>query len=340
MRAVLFDRAAPGEAPRLRVGEVPEPEPDAGEVRIKVAAHGLNHADLMRMSGRRIVGQEQWRLGHEGLGFEASGVVDAVGRDVQGISVGDRVSTVPNADGPYHSAAEYALADQRFVTPWPTGWSSGQAAGFWMAYLSAYYPMVELSPVGEGSAVLVTAASGGAGLGAVHLARSRGARVLATTRHAGKRSFLRENGVDRVIDSEAEDVAAVMLEATGGRGVDLVSDGIGGSFASRYVGGLADGGIAYVYGALSGEADLFIPLLSLIMRRAGVHGYSLGNVTRDPEALRRGTDHVQEGIRSGRLPRPAIDSTYAFDEVEQAYARMRSGEQRGKIVVSIDGTLD
>lgn len=340
MRAVLFDPATGDGEVHPRVADVETPEPGPGEVRIRVAAYGLNQADLMRMSGRRYVGSEvRTRLGHEGLGYEASGVVDAVGAGVRGVSPGDRVSTVPNTDGPYSCAAEHALALEPFVTPWPAGWSAAEAAGFWMGHLSAYYPVVEMFPVSAGSAVMVTAASGGAGLGAIRVAKARGARVLATTRHRAKRAWLADRGADHVIVTDEEDLAAAMLEATGGRGVDLVCDGIGGDFAARYLPGLSRGGHAYVYGALSGSAEVSFPVLTLIERHVGVHGYSLGNVTRDHDALRRGVEHLQDGIASGRLPRPAVDSVHALTDVQRAYERLRSGEQRGKVVVSIDDSL-
>lgn len=332
MRAILYDRLADG-ATGFRLGEVSDPRPGAGEIRLKVAAFGLNRADLPApMHGAELPRR---------IGYEASGVIDAVGTGVTQWQLGDRVSVVPTQFTAHPCAAEYAVTAETMVTSWPDGWPGVEAASFVMSYLTAYYPMVELTPLHEGSSALVTVASGGTGPGAMQLARCCGATVLATTRHRSKRQFLLDQGADQVIVTGDEDLSAAIREATGGRGVDLVLDGVAGPFIERYVGGLARNGAIYVHGGLSGSVMASFPVVPLMRNRASLSGYMLANELElsGPEVLQRGLDWVQAAIASGRLPRPAIDSVWSLDDAVQAYDRQASGDQRGKVVVCVDDTI-
>lgn len=333
MRAVLYDRL-PDSTQGFRVGEVDDPRPGPGEIRIKVAAFGLNRADLPSpMHGAELPRR---------AGFEASGVVDAVGSGVSRWQLGDRVSVVPAQFAPHPCAAEYAVAPQAMATAWPDGWSGVEAAGFVMGYLTAYYPMVELAPLAPGSCALVTAASGGTGPGAMQLARACGATVLATTRQAGKRQFLLEQGADHVIVTDGSgDLSEVIREATGGRGLNLVLDGIAGPFIGRYAGGLAREGAIFVHGGLSGSVTASFPVIPLMRNRASLFGYMLANELElgGADALGRGLDWVQAAIAAGRLPRPAIDSTWKLEDAVAAFDRQASGDQCGKIVVSVDDSI-
>ncbi|NUH40147.1 zinc-dependent alcohol dehydrogenase family protein [Streptomyces samsunensis] len=329
----MYDRLGEGEDSELGlvIRDLDVPEPGPGEVRLRVSAYGLNQADILLMSNRHYaISDLPMRLG-----YEASGVVEAVGPGVTRFGVGDRVSTIPNIDGPYSCANEYALAREEFTTPWPEGWSAAEAAGFWMQYLTAYYPMKEIFPVAEGDWVLITAASGGTGLGAIRIGKALGARVIATTRTSEKCAFLREQGADATIATAEEDMTAAIMSITGGEGVRLVSDGVGGGFVAQYVDALAFDGIAYVHGGLSGTNEVSFPILPLVRRRAGLYGYSLINETRDPEALRRGIGFVTELINSEALGRPVIDRVYPLCEASAAYERMKAGLQRGKIIIAV-----
>ncbi|WP_158578823.1 zinc-dependent alcohol dehydrogenase family protein [Spongiactinospora rosea] len=333
MRALVYDRAGEGDESGLGlvIRDLDVPEPGPGEASIRVSAYGLNQADILLMNNRHYTRSDLPMR----LGYESSGIVAAVGSGVTRFKAGDRVSTVPNIDGPYSCANEYALAREEFTTPWPEGWSAAEAAGFWMQYLTAYYPMKEIFPVAAGDWVLITAASGGTGLGAIRIAKTLGARVIATTRTSAKRDFLMEQGADATVATAEEDVTAAIMSITGGEGVRLISDGVGGGFVAEYVNALAFNGIAYVHGGLSGTNDVSFPILSLVHRRAGLYGYSLINEVRDPESLRRGIAFVTERIADGRLGRPVIDRVYPLEEAVAAYERMKAGLQRGKIVVTL-----
>jgi NADPH:quinone reductase-like Zn-dependent oxidoreductase len=333
MRALVYDRLGDAEESELGlvVRELEDPVPGPGEIRLRVSAYGLNQADILLRSGRHYQASGIPKR----LGYEASGVVDAVGEGVTRFRVGDRVSTIPDVEGPYWCANEYALAREEFTTPWPKGWSAAEAAGFWMQYLTAYYPMKEIFPLAKDDWVVITAASGDTGLGAMRMAKALGARVIATTRTSHKREFLTEQGADATIVTTEEDVTASIGSVTGGEGARLVSDEIGGGLVAEYIDGLAVDGIAYIHGGLSGTNDVTFPIMPLVRRRAGLYGYSVIDEMRDPEKLHRGVIFITDLIRNGTLGRPVIDSEFPLSEAAAAYARMKSGTQRGKIVVTL-----
>ncbi|MFI6599419.1 zinc-binding dehydrogenase [Nonomuraea sp. NPDC050536] len=159
--------------------------------------------------------------------------------------------------------------------------------------------------------------------------------MVASSRTSAKRDFLLDQGADAVIAIEEQAFAPALLAATGGRGADLVLDGIGGGFIAEYVEALAMNGVAYIYGGLSGTNDVAFPILPLVQKRAGVVGYSLINEVRDADRLRRGVEWVLARIDDGTFGRPVIDSVFDLSEAGEAYARMRSGAQRGKIIVQV-----
>ncbi|MGH8138537.1 MAG: zinc-dependent alcohol dehydrogenase family protein [Steroidobacteraceae bacterium] len=326
----VFDRFE-GE-PDFGLTSAARPEPGPDEVRFKVAAFALNQADLLLTQGRHFVKADlPIRLGYEGCG-----VVDAVGSNITGVKPGDRIACVPNVDGPYWTASEYALAHKRFVVPWPDGWSAAQAAGLWMQYLTPYFPFVELFPITPGDWVMITAASGGTGLGSIRVAKRLGARVIATTRSSHKVKTLHEHGADVVLSTEQEDFVSAVMQATEGQGVRFIDDTLCGPYVPKLAETLADKGIMFIHGALAGDNTLSLPVLTLVYRRAGIYGYSMINELRRPGGLERGRDWVLNAISKGELPPPTIDMNFPFAEVRAAYDRMRAGTQCGKIVVSVE----
>lgn len=310
----------------------PRLDPGATEVRFRIAAFALNQADFLLTQGRHYVKADlPIRLGYEGCG-----VVDSIGADVSRFKVGDRVTCIPNIDGPYWTAGEYALASERFLVAWPEGWSAPQAAGVWMQYLTPYFPFAELFPIRPRDWVMITAATGGTGLGSVLIAKLLGARVIATTRSEHKVATLKDHGADIVLSTESEDFAAAVMQATDGQGVRLIADTLCGPYVPKLAETLADQGIMFVHGALAGDNTLSLPVLTLVRRGAGIYGYSLINQLRRPGALERARDYVLAALASGDLPPPRIDRVFPFTHVREAYDRMRAGKQTGKIIVSLE----
>lgn len=325
----IFDKVGSGFDFAVGAMAVAQPRPD--EVRFKVSAFALNQADLLLTQGRHYVTADlPIRLGYEGCG-----VVDAVGANVTRFKPGDRVSSVPNVDGPYWTGGEFALAREDFLVAWPEGWSSVQAAGFLMQYLTPYYPMAERFRFAPKAWVMVTAASGGTGLGTIRLAKLLGARVIATTRTEEKAPVLKAHGADVVLSADQPDFTDRVMEVTEGKGVDLINDSLCGPYVAKLSEVLAFGGVMYVHGGLSGDNNFSMNILNLVHRQAGIHGYSLINELRIPGALERGCKFIADRIAKGELPPPTIDSVFPLEKIADAYRRMQSGKQVGKIVVAV-----
>lgn len=329
-RVAVFDHVGDGTDFTIGTAEIAEPGP--GELRFKVSAFALNQADLLLTKGRHYVeAQLPVRIGYEGCG-----VVDAVGEGVTRFAVGDRVTCLPNALGPYWTGGEYAVAQEDFLTAWPEGWSAAEATSLWMQYLTPYFPFAEIFPFRPGSWVMITAASGGTGLGSIAIAKLLGARVIATTRSESKVAMLRKAGADVVLSTERYDFVAEVMKATDGEGVRLICDTLCGPYVSMLTETLADQGIMFIHGALGSDDNMLsVSVLNLVYRRAGIYGYSLINELKHGERLVRARDFVLDAVTRGELPKPTIDRVFAFADVRQAYDRMRSGQQTGKIVVQV-----
>src|SRR5262249_4580988 len=153
----------------------------------------------------------------------------------------------------YGVQGEFAIVPAAYVAPWPKDLTAIQATSVWMQYLTAYFALVEVSRVGPAGSVLVAAASSSAGIGAIHVAKALGARVVATTRSARKVPVIASAGADMtlVIDDSTQ-LSDRLLEATDGRGVNVVFDPVAGPFMRRYLGGLAMHARVFLYGLLSG----------------------------------------------------------------------------------------
>jgi NADPH:quinone reductase-like Zn-dependent oxidoreductase len=330
MRAAVFDLEN-GIADFV-IREVPDRDLAPQEIRFDVAAFGLNQADLLLTQGRHYV---RANLPIR-LGYEACGTVREAGAAVTRFRPGDRVTAIPNVDGPYWTAGESAIADERFVTAWPDGWSTAEASSLWMQYLTPYFPFAELFPFAAGSWILITAATGATGLGSVAMAKLLGGKVIATTRSPAKAEALYEHGAEIVLATDDEELEAKIMRATGDTGVTLICDTLCGPYVPRLVRTLAPQGRMFIHGALAGDNTFTMQVLDLVHRGAGLFGYSLINELRRPGAVEKGSGFILDAMRAGRLPRPRIDQVFPFDEVRSAYARMRAGQQTGKIIVSLE----
>ncbi|HEU4827091.1 MAG TPA: NADPH:quinone oxidoreductase family protein, partial [Dongiaceae bacterium] len=204
----------------LALEERPDPgAPGPAQVRIRIAAAGLNYADLLVTTGKYQVKHEPPFV----PGFEAAGIVEAVGPQVTDFKPGDRVMAIPEAG----AFAEVAILPVAQVYPAPEGLDAAEAAGFPIAYGTSYLALVEQAKLQAGETLLVHGAAGGVGLAAVEIGKALGARVVATAGGPEKCAIARAHGADQVIDYKAEDIRARVKELVGG--VDVVYDPVGGS---------------------------------------------------------------------------------------------------------------
>ena len=327
-RIVRFHQT--GGAEVLRLEEAPAAEPQRGEIRIRVEAIGLNRAEVMFRQGQYLEVPDL----PSRLGYEAAGVVDAVGPGVDELRIGDRVSTIPSFSmGRYGVYGESAVVPAYSAAAYPDKLSALEAAAIWMQYMTAYGALIEYGRLAPEDTVLITAASSSVGLAAIQITKSVGARAVATTRTDEKKGFLLEAGADHVVVSDEEDVAAATKQFTDGRGARLVFDPVAGPFLEKLAAAAAQRAVIFQYGALSSAPTAF-PLFEAIGKGLTIRGYTLFEIVSDPEKLARGKKFTREGLSAGRL-KPIIDRTFPLEEIVQAHRYMESNRQRGKIVVTV-----
>lgn len=319
-----------GGADVLVIEDLPQVEPGEGEVRLRVEAIGLNRAEVMFREGQYLENPEP----PSRLGYEAAGVVDAVGPGVSEFQVGDRVSTIPAFSmGQYGVYGESAVVPVHAVARYPEHLSVTEGTAIWMQYLTAFGALIEYGQLKQDDVVLITAASSSVGLAAIQIAKSIGALTIATTRGADKKSFLLDAGANHVIVTDEEDLADRVMAITSGKGANIIFDPVGGPLLENLAEAAAAGATLYEYGALSPEPTPF-PLFSALSKGLVVRGYTLFEIVKDPEKLARGKQYVYEGLRSGAL-KPIIDCSFSLDAIVEAHQYMESNQQKGKIVVTL-----
>lgn len=317
----------------LRIEDEPIPEPGRGEVRLRVQAIGLNRAECMFRRGQYL----ETPTFPSRLGYEAAGVIDAIGPDVANFQVGDRVSTIPSFPmGRYGVYGEYAIVPASAVARYPESLTPVEGAAIWMQYLTAYGALIHYGHLERGHSVLITAASSSVGLAAIQIAKYRKALVLAATRTEDKKPFLLEAGADHVIVTQAENLVERIRSHTDGQGVQLIFDPIAGPLLEQLAQAAAYHGMIVEYGALSTEPTPF-PLFPALSKGLTVRGYTLFEIVREPDSLSQATQFVYEGLESGTF-KPIIDRVFTLDEIVEAHRYMESNRQKGKIVVRVEPT--
>jgi NADPH:quinone reductase-like Zn-dependent oxidoreductase len=323
-RVIKFAKA--GGPDVLEFIEAQLPAPGTQEVRINVKAIGINRAESMWRNDKYV---EPVKFPAD-LGYEAAGVVDAVGKD---FVAGDAVSTIPAFSlNRYFTYGEVILAPVHAVVKHPESLSFVEAAPIWMMFLTAYGALIFDAQVKAGDFVIIPAASSSIGLAAIQLANYAGATPIALTRTSEKKKRLREAGAAHVIATQEQDMVAEVMRITNGSGARVAFDPVGGPDFLKLISALADQGIAYIYGALS-EGDTPIPVLEMIPKMPAVKGYSIRLVVGDEARRKAAVEYVVKGLASGAL-RPVIDRTFKFDDMVEVHRYLESSGQFGKIVVT------
>lgn len=319
-----------GDASVLKIENLPVAEPSENELRIKVEAIGLNRAEVMFRNGTYL---ETPQLPSR-LGYEAAGVVDAVGKHVTDFKIGDRVSTIPAFSmGQYGVYAEHVIVPINAVARCPESFTAQQSAAIWMQYITAYGALIEIGQIKQGQRVLITAASSSVGVAAIQIAKSQGAVVIATTRSDNKKQFLRDQGADHVIQTDSEDIIAKMAAITHDTGAELIFDPIGGPILSQLAEVSSKGGRIIEYGALDNEPTPY-PLFTALAKGLIIKGYTLFEITQDKDKLEKAKTFLLDLFNDKRLT-PIIDKIFTFDQIQQAHKYMESNQQMGKIVISL-----
>ncbi len=309
----------------VRVVDVPEPEPGPGDVLIEVHAVGVSFPDLLLSHGRYQVRPEPPFT----LGVDVAGTVVSSPPGAPGIEPGARVAGVV----PFGGAGERAVVPASAVFPLPDHTSYDVGAALPMNYLTALFALAERGQVREGETVLVHGAAGGVGTATLQVARGLGARTIAVVSTEEKAAFARGAGADQTVllDGFRDAVA----DLTGGRGVDVVLDVVGGDVFTDSLRCLAEQGRLLVVGFASGQGIPEVKVNRLLLGNVDVRGVGWGAFAMTkPTYLREQWDLLLPMIESGVVS-PPIGATYDLDDFARALQDMAERRTLGKSVVHV-----
>ncbi|WUG26443.1 zinc-dependent alcohol dehydrogenase family protein [Streptomyces sp. NBC_00464] len=325
-KAVLFHTT--GDPDVLTVEEVPLPAPGPGEVLIRVEALGLNRAEALFRAGTYFY---RPTLPASRNGYEAAGVVEAVGAGVSEFTPGDPVMATPEKELSGHGLyAERVVVPAGQVLHRPTGVDAVNAAAAWLTYSTAYGALLEKGGLRPGDHVVITGASSGVGTAALQVADRIGAITIATTRTAAKKQRLLGLGAAHVITTDDEDVVKEVGRITGGKGAEVIFDAIGGPGLATLGEAAAHDGTLIVYGWLDGQPAVLPSNWPL-----AVIGYNNLDLSAEPARRRRAAHFIGSGLRSGALT-PVVGATFdGLERMADAHRLMESNAHTGKIVVKV-----
>ncbi|MCH7931640.1 MAG: NAD(P)H-quinone oxidoreductase [Proteobacteria bacterium] len=319
--------AEPGGPDVLRAAERPTPEPGLGEVLVKVAAAGVNRPDVLQRKG----GYPPPPGASDIPGLEIAGTVVALGPGAGRWRIGDRVCGLVTGGG----YAEYCAVPTVQCLPVPADYDMVKAAALPETFFTVWTNVFQRGRLEGGERFLVHGGSSGIGTTAIQIAHARGARVFATAGSAGKCAACERLGAERAINYRDEDFVAVVKELTGGEGVDVILDMVGGDYIARNVAALRTGG-RLVYIAFLGGSKVELDFLPMMLKRATITGSTLRPRGVEEKGVIAGEleREVWPLLDSGRIG-PVIDSTFPLAQAADAHRRIDAAEHIGKIVLTI-----
>ncbi|MBC7165276.1 MAG: NADPH:quinone oxidoreductase family protein [Roseovarius sp.] len=322
MRAYRISRA--GDAPALV--EIARPVPGPGEIGVRIAACGLNFADLLMIEGRYQDTPEAPFT----LGLEVAGTVEAVGPGVEGLAPGDRVAVFAGKGG----LAEFGTFPAACAVVLPEAMGFTDAAAFQVAYGTSHVALDHKARLAPGETLLVLGAAGGVGLTAVEIGKLMGARVIACARGADKLAVARAAGADHLVDAAADTVADDIREtcrALGG--VDVVYDPVGGAQFKAAMRACRPEARLLVIGFASGEVPQ-IPANHLLVKNLSVMGlYWGGYLSFRPEVVTDSLRRLLGWYEAGRL-HPHVSHVLPLERAGEAFELLRARKSTGKVVVT------
>ncbi len=308
------------------IEEIAAPVPGPDEVVVRVRAAALNFLDTLITRGKYQFKPD--------LPFspaaEISGVVESVGSGVTDLKAGQRVCGYIAWGG----AREKVAVPSKMMIPIPEGVSDTAAAGISVTYGTAMHGLKDRGGLRAGESVAVLGASGGAGLAAVEIAKLMGARVVAAASSAEKLAICREHGADELLNYTTTDLKTGLRELTGGKGIDVVYDCVGGDYSEAALRSIAWGGRLLVIGFAAGAIPK-IPLNLFLLKNAAAVGVFWGEmIMREPAQHRANMVEVLDWVAQGRL-RPHVHATYPLTRIGEAIAALDKRQVTGKLIVEI-----
>ena len=309
----------------LALDQVPDPEPGSGQVLVRVLGAAANFPDVLMCQGAYQVRPPLPFT----PGIELCGEVIRIGSGVTGFAAGDRVIGSPAL--PSGGYAELALMNADTILPAPDGLDDAEAAAFFITYQTGWFGLYRRARLAAGETLLVQAAAGGVGSGAIQLGKAAGARVIGVVGGERKAEVARALGADVVVDRLSQDFVAVVKEVTGGRGADVVYDSVGGEAYAKSTKCIAFEGRILVVGFASGQ----IP--SAALNHALIKNYSIVGLhwglyqTKEPQAIRECHRQLTKLVADGAI-RPLVSERLGLEEVPGVLHRLAQGDTVGRVV--------
>lgn len=324
MKAVICKQ--PGLPDTLVVEDIASPRAGRDEVVLTVKAAAMNFPDYLMIQGKHQT-RPEWPFTP---GWEVAGVVKEIGAGVTGIQVGDHAV----AQIKWGGYAEEALVPVSRYWAIPKEIDFVSAAAFPLAYGTSYHALKDRAHLHPGETLLVLGAAGGVGIAAVQFGKLMGARVIACASSDEKLAICKAHGADELVNYSSEDLREAIKRLTDGKGVDVVLDPVGGSYAEPAVRGMAWGGRYLVIGFTGGFIPK-IPLNLVLLKGCALVGVFWGDFARrEPEKGYRNTEELIRLVAEGKL-KPLISATYPLERTGEALADLLTRKVQGKVVVTV-----
>lgn len=323
MKAVLCKELGP--ANKLVVEDVADPEVAPGHVLVDVKAAGLNFPDTLIIEGKyQFKPDLPFTPGGEG-----AGVISAVGEGVSHLNVGDKIIFMCQTG----AFAEKVVVPAITAIPMPDGLSFEMAAGITLTYGTSYHALKQRAQLQEGETVLVLGAAGGVGIATVELAKAMGAKVIAAASTDEKLEFCKASGADELINYSTEDMKTRLKEITGGKGVDVIYDPVGGDYTETAFRNMAPNGRHLVIGFAAGDIPK-VPINLCLLKQSSLVGVFWGAwASKNPSDQIQNMKEILGMVASGKV-RASVNDVFPLEEVEAAYACLTERRAKGKVILT------
>ena len=337
MRAIWITKAGGPEV--LEVREAADPVPGPGQVRVRVKAAGLNFAEVMARQGLYPDAPKTPFV----AGYEAAGVIDAVGDGVTGLTAGMRVMAMSR----FGAHADTLVTSSQLVVPIPDAMTFEEAAAVPVNYITAYHMLFRVANLRPGSKVLVHMAAGGVGIAALQLCRTVPGVITFGTTSASKHDAVRAQGCDHPIDYRSADYGEEIRRLTSGKGVDIILDALGGKDWKKGMELLRPAGLLIAFGfanMASGEKKDYLNLVSQVVQipiftplglmndNRGIAGVNIGHLWDELDLLNEELGAVLDLYKAGKI-KPQVSDVVPFDRAADAHRIIQSRKNIGKVVL-------